>query len=311
MKRAATLFAMAVVGALAISPPLLGQAQARVHGRVTNSAGEGLAGVQMTLTDTETATELSTTTDDSGRFSIVILNSTRPYVYRLVLDGYATLEETFKAPISSNTAKDFQMMTRKEAASAPGAAETPQMKAVKVYNEGAEAARLGDTKVARQKFEAALELDPELSNALSALAAMEWEAGNQQAALGFADRALAVDPGDTNALSVRYQALTALGREEEAAAALTALQQADPATRAAVLYNEAADAFNAGDVETARSKAQEAVEADDNHAKAHYLLGLTLFSTGDSEGAKAHLQRFLELAPDDPDAATAREMLAY
>ena len=27
--------------------------------------------------------------------------------------------------------------------------------------------------------------------------------------------------------------------------------------------------------------------------------------------AKEHLQRFLELAPDDPDAAAAREMLAY
>ena len=310
MKRAATLFAV-LVGALAISAPLLGQAQARVHGRITNSAGEGLAAVKVTLSDTETATELSTTSDSEGRYSIVIINSTRPYVYKLELDGYATLQETFKAPINSNTVKDFQMKTPQEAATAPGAVETPQMKAVKVFNEGAELARQGDSKAAREKFEAAVELDPELSPALTALAAMESADGRHAEALALADRAIALDPGDANALNVRYQALTSLGRAEEAAAALAALQQASPETRAVVLYNEAADAFNAGDVEAARAKAQAAIEADDNHARAHYLLGLTLFSTGDSAGAKSHLQRFLDLAPDDPDAATAREMLAY
>jgi len=32
---------------------------------------------------------------------------------------------------------------------------------------------------------------------------------------------------------------------------------------------------------------------------------------GDTEDAKTHLTRFLELAPDDPDAALAREMLEF
>ena len=40
-------------------------------------------------------------------------------------------------------------------------------------------------------------------------------------------------------------------------------------------------------------------------ARAHYLLGLILYSLDEGK-AKEHLRRFLDLAPDDPDAAEAR-----
>jgi Tfp pilus assembly protein PilF len=69
--------------------------------------------------------------------------------------------------------------------------------------------------------------------------------------------------------------------------------------------------FNAGNMAGAQQALEQALQADPDLPKAHYTLGLAYANTGDSAKAKEHLQRFLELAPDDPDAATAKEMLDY
>jgi Tfp pilus assembly protein PilF len=41
------------------------------------------------------------------------------------------------------------------------------------------------------------------------------------------------------------------------------------------------------------------------------MLGLCYVNSGDNAKAKEHFSRFLELAPDDPDAGTAAEMVQY
>ena len=41
------------------------------------------------------------------------------------------------------------------------------------------------------------------------------------------------------------------------------------------------------------------------------MLGLVYVNTGDSAKAKEHLQKFIDLAPDDPEVATAKQMLDY
>ena len=53
------------------------------------------------------------------------------------------------------------------------------------------------------------------------------------------------------------------------------------------------------------------LEVNPDHPKAHYYLGLIAVNTGDKEGALKHLGRFVELAPEDPDVATAKDLLAY
>ena len=56
---------------------------------------------------------------------------------------------------------------------------------------------------------------------------------------------------------------------------------------------------------------EQVAELDPEHASAHYYLGLCYTNTAETSQAKAHLHRFLELAPDDSNAAAAREMLKY
>jgi regulator of sirC expression with transglutaminase-like and TPR domain len=44
-------------------------------------------------------------------------------------------------------------------------------------------------------------------------------------------------------------------------------------------------------------------------ARAHFILGMASYQRGILETAHDHLERFVELAPDDPDAAVARDIL--
>jgi len=252
MKRILRQQAVAVIGALTLAPALLlGQAQARVHGKVTNSRGDGLAGVRITISDTETSTRLEIVTDAKGNYSVVIIDSSRPRVYKLELSGYRTLDEVFKAPISSNTVKDFEMKTGEEAAVAVQA--TPASRAVLLYNAGAQLARAGDAAGASQKLRAALELDPDLGPALTVLAAIEIEEGKIAEGLALAEKAISLDPGDVNALRLRFQAYERLGDQEKAAEALAALESASPEDRALKLHNQGVDAYNAGEMRVARA----------------------------------------------------------
>jgi tetratricopeptide (TPR) repeat protein len=61
----------------------------------------------------------------------------------------------------------------------------------------------------------------------------------------------------------------------------------------------------------AKEKFGKVLEVDPNYALAHYYLGLINVGLGASAEAKAHLERFLELAPNDQEAKSAREMLGY
>ena len=99
--------------------------------------------------------------------------------------------------------------------------------------------------------------------------------------------------------------LNALGKRDEAVEALNALAAQDPKAAAELLFRRAELDFKAGDRETARPGLEQAVKLNPRLARAHYLLGLVLYSL-DKGKAKEHLQRFLDLTPDDPDAAEAR-----
>lgn len=183
--------------------------------------------------------------------------------------------------------------------------------AIRVFNEGAEAARLGDLDAARQRFEEALGVDPELAAAHAALATINLAQKRYDDAVASADAALEIDPGRSDVLKVKYEAFRGLGQTDKAKAVFEEMVGSDPKGTAKALFDRGVEMFNGGNAEGAKQAFEQAVVADPEHAKAHYMLGLCYVNTGDTAKAKTELSRFLELAPDDPEAGTAREMLEY
>lgn len=183
--------------------------------------------------------------------------------------------------------------------------------APRFFNSGVAALNMGDRETARQKFEEAVQEDPTLAPAWAALSVVRLQLEDFEGALEAAQKTLELDPDNDRAERMRYQALRFLGQDEEAQAAFNALSSADQAEALKLQYNEATEFFNAGDTQKAMVLLGDILAANPDHAKAHYMMGLSYVNLGENAKAKEHLQRFVELAPDDPDATTAQEMINY
>lgn len=180
-----------------------------------------------------------------------------------------------------------------------------------IYNEGVESLKRGDRRGARTSFEQALELKPELTAAMSGLAIIHMEDKAYPEAAALAERLLTLEPTHKLALRLRYDAYKAQGDKEKEKEALAALAAVDPKALADEFFRTATDHFNAGDIQAAIQDFERAVELNPQRAKAHYQLGLCYVNTEQIAKAKEHMAKFIELAPDDPDAAVAKEMMSF
>lgn len=180
-----------------------------------------------------------------------------------------------------------------------------------VFNEGVTAYRIGDKKTAKENFQRALEMDPNLTAALSALAIVYLQEQSWTEAAEMAERLLAIEPDNQKALRMRWDAYREAGNTEKEREAFAALAAKDPEVLANDIFNQGAKQFEANQLDEAQASFEKVLEINPNHARAHYQLGLCLVSKGDSAGAREHLEKFIELAPEDQEAESARQMLSY
>ncbi len=183
--------------------------------------------------------------------------------------------------------------------------------AKKVYNEGVVLMKAGDNEGAFAKFQEATTIDPNLQVALLAVAATGFKIGRNAESAAAAEAILANDPQNEAAIRARYNASLALGDESMTIDALVDLAEVEPETAHQGLWVLALAAYDGENLEQARDLFEKVLKVDPNDARAHYLLSLVCVSEGINAEAITHLKRFLELAPDDPEAATASQLLSF
>jgi tetratricopeptide (TPR) repeat protein len=409
---------LALLAAFALAASAHAVGEGRVIGTVTDDKGAPLGGVKVSFTRPGTDYKQEKTTDDKGKFSLLVLDATQEYTIRLDKEGYQSYEEVLKPKAQDTMRISYQLGKLVPVAAGPSSEEVKELEgknqAVTDFNEGVNLLRSNDLKSAAAKFEAATQGDPKLAPAYGALADIYAELGKNAEALAAADRFLELEPGNVRGLRVRFDALKAMGDKAKTDQALDALAAVDKSRETAVrIYNLGAESSRSGDrdgaiaylkkaievdptldqaysalgqvymvkksykeavaslepllardpqnlealtirfealkaagdkegakaAEAAMKTAQasqspetlykqgvaqynsnnlvsaietleRAVSVDPKHAKAHYMLGLA-YAGSDTAKAKDHLQKFLELAPNDPDAAAAKEMLTY
>lgn len=185
----------------------------------------------------------------------------------------------------------------------------PNEIAKRVYNRAVQTQKEDEEEEALALFRQAVELDPQLAPAWSAIAGIELARNRPQAAVEAAAALLELRPEDNEAMTIQYEAYQMMGDSEKAAELLARMETGsqDPGT----LYRRGVALFNASNYEQAAATLRQAVEMDPDLAGAHYTLGLALINQGDQESALRHLRRFLELDPDHADAESARQMVQY
>jgi tetratricopeptide (TPR) repeat protein len=183
--------------------------------------------------------------------------------------------------------------------------------AKKAFNEGVQLYKAGDFEGAFNKYQEAYDMDKNLEVARLGVATMGLKTERYRVAIDAAQAMLEEDPSNEEAIKIRYNAALALGDEQLLIDALVSLAAAEPETAANGLWALAMAAYNANDSERSYERFGKVLEVDPNRARAHYYLGLMYVSDGINDKAIAHLEKFRQLAPDDPDAATAGELIGF
>jgi Flp pilus assembly protein TadD len=123
--------------------------------------------------------------------------------------------------------------------------------------------------------------------------------------------ALEREPDNLQALKLSFDAGRLSGNTDMAAHALDRLVELDPNWIATVLFEHGAELFNADQAANAAFVLSYVVKADPELARAHFMLGMALFNSGRQAEGREHLEKFIELAPEDPDAEIARGLLSF
>jgi tetratricopeptide (TPR) repeat protein len=171
-----------------------------------------------------------------------------------------------------------------------------EAEAVEIYAEAAEL------------FRRNLELDPDSRPSLLNRAAALDKAGKTDELEEVLLEIVEVDPGYLQAYFRLSTLYTQAGRAADALAVLDRIPGGDKSAAAAI-YNVAVKLYNEDNLEAAELAARKAAEIDPDLAPVRRLLARVYLAQGNDAAAIPEIEKFLELAPDDPEADDERQLL--
>jgi len=215
----------------------------------------------------------------------------------------------------------------KEALDALATADPSRDTAIRIYNLGAEASRAGQNVEAIAELKRAIEIDPKMEPAYSGLANVYYNQKNYADALATVDKLVELNPASSEAFRIRsdvYRRMAAEAASKGDKAKAKELEAKSQQAKAALsghagkaiasgspdaVFNQGVGLFNANDIPGATQVFEKVLEMKPGHPRAHYMLGLCYINQGNNAKAREYLSKFVQLAPNDPDAKTAKEML--
>jgi tetratricopeptide (TPR) repeat protein len=272
----------------------------RLRAQVTDSQGNALRGVRVEVTcPLNTEYSRLRVTDSQGRFELSLGETVDTVDLKLELAGYHTLvKRVGPEPVEGTLKLRLRQLTDSELVY-PG---QQHQQARQAYERGLAAGRAEDWNSAREAFQRAVDLRPDVYQGWSELAEAEYNLGHYQEAIEAANQALqlasrSVHTEDLSALVSTARSLS--GPAEEPGAASGADGES-PEAVAGRAFAQAMTLVDKGADEQALVRFREAIAARPEFAPAHYELGLALMRRGNKQSAARHLLRFTRLDPSSP-----------
>ncbi len=219
---------------------------ARIQGTVTDSKGSPIPNVVITITGDPANDFINfnkvVTVDKEGKFGALIHDATQRYVFHVIAEGYQKQEWSFKVGAGSTPNKVYSVFSGYRAsynefniqllsfaeASAAGQIELVKQPSYKELEEAKNLYKARDTEGARAKFKEPVAAKPDLLPGPSALAELNYFAGDMEGALAAAQMCLKQDDESVQCLAIAANASQALGDEEAHAAYVAQYEDLNP-----------------------------------------------------------------------------------
>lgn len=300
-----------LASALLVTAALAGTAsaqQARIQGTVKDGKGTFLEGVKITVTTTASARfKLELTTDKNGKWGAILGNAVPPYTYKFEKQGYVTYQETKKIPVGSVEEFPTVLYTGEQAV-ASGVIEIKKDPYIEAFNGAVEKFQAKDIPGALAMAEEATKVGPDKSGAWALAAKLGQASKDWDKVIQYGEKALSLDPEQPDLYGILVEAHRAKGDKAKAAEYERKFAAANP-DNPDILYNQAVDAYNKNDFKGAEPILLKVLGLKPDHAKAHFLLGMSCVNLNKIPEMKTHLTEYLRLDPKGSDAAVAKEML--
>lgn len=298
---------------LGFAAALLAGAQARLAGKVTDSSGNPVEGVTVTVTTKNLGTfKLVLQTDRRGMYATVLNDATMQYHLKFEKAGYVPSEGDKKVPVGETAGIDAKLVKVSEAeAAARAAAPAPSgvEAAVGAYNEGVDLLNAGNKAGAEARFLDAVKKNADLPAAWKALAILAYEKKDWAKTIEYGQKATDLDPSQSDLYQMMADAAAKSGDKKGAAEWQARFAEANPDTPE-TLYNRGVEAYNKNKMKDAEDALSRAIAVKPDYGLAHFWLGMASINLKKNTAAKEHFQKYLELEPKGSEADTAKEMLS-
>ncbi len=312
--RHAWLVACAAMFALAIASPAAAQSTGMIRGVVRDVAGKPVEGAKINIDAEGSNRHFDTKSDKKGEFVQIGLPS-GAYKVSAEKDKVMSAPANVTVRIAA-TAPITLVLGGAGAGVSPEAAKT-NAELKKTFEEGVAASRAGNHDEAIAKFTHAAELNDKCYDCYYNIAYSQGQKKDLDKAEEAYKKAIEIKPDYAEAYSGLANTYNAARKFDQAAAASAkALELSSSAAGAAgggnadAMFNQGVILWNAGKIADAKKQFEAAIAANPNHAESHYQLGMALVNEGNLAAATTEFETYVKLAPDGPNAATAKGILS-
>ncbi len=304
--RIARVVVVLLLACLVATPSLAQGGRARVRGKVLTEEGEPIANARITLRQPNRGTEIERATDERGSWAAAGLRGGQ-WQIDVIVEGYEPLLLT--AQLSEGRRNPPIEVTLKRATGgATGYAIAESEKFRQVAAGADQAFQAGNYAEALRLYEELLAEFPKLDQLELNIGATYVRLRQYDAAIEHFHTYLEAHPGHSEALMRLGDAHILNGDSRKG---LKYLDQVglEQVGNPVLAYNMGEAYFHQGQAEKASAALQRAIALRPTFHEAYLQLGLVAINQRDLEAARQHLMKVIELAPDSPDAETARQIL--
>jgi tetratricopeptide (TPR) repeat protein len=294
-----------------------GHGRGRIHGEVRDEAGQPIGGAKIVAEYLGAGTTFESNSDENGNWAIAGLG-TGYFRITVTKDGYGTVYHEMNVSQFSQQNPPLSFSLRKIRTSSADIPALQDETTIAIFEEGNELYEQKKYAEAAAKFEEFMAKNPTIYQANINIGNSYREMGEYDKALAAYNKILEKVKEEKGSYQGDETAAKALANIGETYVKQGNLEKANDSFRQAIEISPEDEvlAFNVGKIYFAQGNTDKAVEyfllsikIKQDWAPAHLQLGYTYLNKGEYKLALESFSRFLELAPDDPQAPSIKNLI--